>query len=131
MTRSLPIRVRPLPEEALDSWLAANAQRMQCTWGEILDAVLPESPDTESVSHDIGMLWGALTERERASVSDANEVSPARLDAMTLAGRFGDQIITIHRSTRNVSTPWGRVHRQRFCPACLRATNGRFNLEWR
>jgi hypothetical protein len=131
MTRSLPVRVHPLSAEALDSWLAASAQRMQCTWGEILDAVLPESPDTESVNHNIGMLWGALTEGERASVSDATEVAPDRLDAMTLAGRFGDQIISIDPSTRNVSTPWGRVHRQRFCPACLRATNGRFNLEWR
>ena len=39
--RTLPVRVDPLPGEALESWLAALATRMNATWGEVLDAVLP------------------------------------------------------------------------------------------
>ena len=37
--RTLPIRVKPLPEESLDSWLEALAGRTDATWGEILHAV--------------------------------------------------------------------------------------------
>jgi hypothetical protein len=39
--RALPVRVDPIPGEALESWLAALATRMNATWGEVLDVVLP------------------------------------------------------------------------------------------
>ena len=45
MTRTLPVRVTPIPGEALESWLAALATRMNATWGEILDTVLPCGAD--------------------------------------------------------------------------------------
>ena len=37
--RSLPIRVDPLPQEGLDSWLEALARHTDATWGEILRAI--------------------------------------------------------------------------------------------
>jgi hypothetical protein len=36
--RTLPIRVNPVAEESLDSWLEALASRTGSTWGEILQA---------------------------------------------------------------------------------------------
>lgn len=131
MNRSLPVRTRLLPGEAIDSWLAANAERMQCTWGDMLAAVLPAPSDTSSPRIGIRTLWGELTADEQASMSQATGLSLEQLDAMTLANRFGDRVISVEPKTRKVYTPWGCVDRQRFCPSCLRDSGGRFKLEWR
>lgn len=131
MTRSLPIRTPLLPGEAIDSWLAANAARMKCTWSDMLSAVSPRTSDDQHLRVGMHLLWGALSPSERASLSRATGVSFARLDAATLAGVIGEPVVIVDPVSRKVNTPWGRVDRQRFCPMCLRAAGGRFKLEWR
>ena len=46
-TRTLPLRVEPLPGEAIDSWLECVARRSNVTWGELrvaLGMVLTAEP---------------------------------------------------------------------------------------
>jgi hypothetical protein len=130
MKRTLPIRVEPIPGEALDSWLAALATRMRCSWGEILDSVLP-SPNRDAFASAHGALTAELTHLERCAIATATDTTPAELDAMTLAGTYGGHIVTLHPVTRCARTPWGPVRRQRFCPLCVTSKPGRYQLEWR
>jgi TniQ len=128
--RTLPVRVEPIPGEALESWLAALATRMDATWGELLDAVLPIGGDGIASSHRGAVLTTGLTDEERESISAATGASDDELDRMTLAGQYGSPLITTDRRTGRARTPWGLVYRQRFCPACMKSFPGRHKLEW-
>ena len=46
--RTLPIRVPPLPGEAIDSWLEAIANRSQTAWDDLLMAVALHLPNNSS-----------------------------------------------------------------------------------
>ncbi len=127
--RSLPIRLAPLPGEALESWLAAFAVRMVATWGELLDTVLPTGVDGLAATRRGGVLTTGITNQERQSISTATGVSGADLDSMTLAGRYGALITTDQRTLR-ARTPWGVAYRQRYCPVCVKSFRGRRKLEW-
>jgi hypothetical protein len=128
--RSLPMRVAPIPGEALESWLAALAVRMDATWGELLDAVLPTGADGMAAIHRGGVLTTGLTDEERQTISAATGLGAADLDSMTLTGSYGAPLITTDRRTGRARTPWGLVYRQRYCPLCMKARPGRRKLEW-
>jgi hypothetical protein len=110
------VRVTPLPGEALESWLAALATRMNARWGEVLDTVLPVGVNGSARVYRGAVLTTAVTEAERDSISTATGITGADIDEMTLAGRYGNPLITIDRRTGRPRTPWGLVYRQRFCP---------------
>jgi hypothetical protein len=124
------VRVDPIPGEALESWLAALATRMNATWGEVLDVVLPVGADGIASGHGGAVLTTAVSGAERESISAATGVGDSEIDEMTLAGHYGSPLITIDRRTGRARTPWGLVYRQRFCPLCMRAFPGRRKLEW-
>jgi hypothetical protein len=124
------MRVDPLPGEALESWLAALATRMNATWGEVLDAVLPTGSNGTASSHRGAVLTTGVSDAERDSISAATGVSGADIDTMTLAGHYGSPLITIDPRTGRARTPWGLLYRQRFCPFCMRTFPGRRKLEW-
>jgi len=128
--RTLPVRVEPLPGEALESWLAALATRMNATWGEVLDAVLPTGANGIAGSHRGAVLTTGVSDAERESISVATGVCGGDIDGMTLAGHYGSPLITIDSRTGRARTPWGLLYRQRFCPLCMRAFPGRRKLEW-
>lgn len=131
MTRTLPIRVTPIPGEALESWLAAYGSRMACTWGDLLESVIPGRLGLQSAADSRGRppLTTGLTHDERNALSEATGVSPCDLDAMTLTGQYGPPII-VPTPMRRSSTPWGQIYRQRYCPSCMKDTPGRHMLEW-
>ncbi|HME76950.1 MAG TPA: TniQ family protein [Mycobacterium sp.] len=124
------MRVEPMPGEALESWLAAYATRMNATWGEVLDAVLPVGADGIASTHRGAVLTTGLTDEERESISAATEVDAADLDAMTLMGHYASPMMTTDARTGRARTPWGLAYRQRFCPLCMKAAPGRRMLEW-
>ena len=128
--RSLPMWVEPIPGEALESWLAAMATRMDATWGELLDAVLPTCVDGTAASYRGAVLTTSLTAQERQAISAATTLDEGQLDSMTLAGRYGAPLITTDSRTGRARTPWGLIYRQRYCPLCLKARPGRRKLEW-
>ncbi|WP_326611412.1 TniQ family protein (plasmid) [Streptomyces scopuliridis] len=125
--RTLPIRVAPLPGEALDSWLETLAHRSMVSFREILIALgLPGRRD------------GNLPDLTRYLESDQAEQAAAvggvpadRLHAMTLRQYDGHALILHpHRRTVNRMQLWGR-NGSRYCPQCLHEHDGRWQLRWR
>ncbi|QIS06948.1 LysR family transcriptional regulator [Nocardia brasiliensis] len=126
--RTLPIRVAPIPGEALDSWLEALAARSYTTWADLLTSIglIPaEGPRTNG--------WIAqLRPDEAAAVSHATGIEVSDLHAMTLA-RFDRAALRIRAATRTVDRtfPWGRGRGSRYCPDCLADSGGSWQLTWR
>jgi hypothetical protein len=86
--RSLPVRVEPIPGEALESWLAALTIRMDATWGELLDTVLPTGAAGSAATRRGAVLTTGLTDQERQTISAATGLGGAELDSMPLTGRY-------------------------------------------
>ncbi|MBJ7336755.1 TniQ family protein [Mycolicibacterium sp.] len=124
--RTLPIRVAPLPGEAIDSWLHASAARMGVSWGEFRGA-LGLTPARFGLDP-----WVVQPlPREIASIAAATDVDPASVAAMTLS-HYADRVLKINGATRRVTGPalW-RGAGSPYCPQCLTETGGRWLLRWR
>jgi len=124
--RTLPIHNAPLAGEVLESWLAVTADRFQVTWGELMEAIVPDSSTL-----DRAHLSNILTPDEEDEIGHATAIrDPQLLQRMTLAN-YGQPVVTIDPTTRKAITPWGEISRQRYCPRCLLEKAGRWQLSWR
>ncbi len=124
--RTLPIRVAPLPGEALESWLAAVAQRLNASWGDLLTAIAPPSDPASLRRPHLTAYLGA---DESAAIAAATGVWQASVEALTLS-RYDGHLLVVDPSTGRVRSPWISA-RSRFCPLCLHASGGRWQLAWR
>lgn len=128
IARTLPIRIVPLDGEAIDSWLEAIAHRTHTAFGDLLTAV--------GLSPHNGMGTTAwivrLNPDEVATISAATGIGPDALETMTLQ-HYSGRAVRIKPDARMLSRafPWGRGRGSRFCPACLGANGGRWQLRWR
>ena len=109
--RTLPLRVPPVPGEAIDSWLEALARRSQVTVGTLTAALgwpLPASPG--------GLVAGIPGQVLRRLEHQAG----------LAAGRLDDAVLDRYQ-------PLGPVRRRgsRYCPSCLAERDGRWLLSWR
>ena len=109
--RTLPLRVPPVPGEAIDSWLEALARRSQVTVGTLTAALgwpLPASPG--------GLVAGIPGQVLRRLEHQAG----------LAAGRLDDAVLDRY-------LPLGPVRRRgsRYCPSCLAERDGRWLLSWR
>ena len=109
--RTLPLRVPPVPGEAIDSWLEALARRHQVTVGTLVTALgwhMPGSPG--------GLVAGIPAQVLRRLEHQAG-LPAGRLDGAVL-----DRYL-----------PLGPVRRRgsRYCPSCLAERDGRWLLAWR
>ncbi|MFB7654190.1 MULTISPECIES: TniQ family protein [unclassified Streptomyces] len=132
--RTLPIRLPPLPGEALDSWLEATARRMDTTLGDVLlHFRFPVRQRAGNQFRGIPADWTVfLDERLTAAVAHATGTVPEAVTAMTLAhydGRALQMSPEGRAVTRHVL--WGRGRGSRFCPDCLHSSGGRWQLSWR
>ncbi|MFJ7591510.1 TniQ family protein [Streptomyces sp. NPDC097617] len=132
--RSLPIRLLPLPGEALDSWLEAMARRMDTTLGDVLWHLgFPVRERAGNQLRGIPPDWTiSFDERRTAAVAHATGVDPQVVTALTLA-HYDGKALQLAEGRRNVSRHalWGRGRGSRFCPECLRSSEGRWQLSWR
>lgn len=118
--RTLPVRVAPLPGEALDSWLEALAARSPAAWGDLLDTIgLRDHPDGTGRSR----LPVDMPSAE--SLSMATGVDTKVLRAMLRTG-LSLQAAGDDAGLRGFTLPGSR-----YCPACLADTGGRWMLWWR
>lgn len=120
--RTLPIRLDPLPEESLDSWLEALARRSATSWGDLLAAVgLTYESDCETRRAEC---WLELSSRQSAVLCHATGIAPrlARLMTLTSLMAVPDGAQFPHST---------RLPGSRFCPACLAERDGRWRLWWR
>lgn len=122
--RPLAYAPEPLPGEALDGWLEHIAYGMGCSPAKIRTELgLP------SIRSAYDLLRG-LTDDQAAGVAEATGVTPHRLHDMTLTyyQRWG---LTPHLDKRGHGTgTWARGSGARYCPACLREQDMRWQLSW-
>ena len=127
--RTLPIRVAPLPGEAIDSWLEAIAHRTGTAFVELDAALRPDDTVAERVR---GSLWPVhLPPRDMDIIAAAADLPAAVVEAMTLARYDGVALSLDGRKGRSGGWHWGRGHRSRYCPDCLADSGGRWQLHWR
>ncbi len=117
--RTFPIRLPPLPGEALDSWLEALAQRMHACMGDLLASVGLASYKIRTSGHDGGAPdWAVLLGTgEAAGIAAATGIPPPQVEAMTLA-RYDGTAVRIDRAKGRVNRHhlWGRATGSRYCP---------------
>jgi len=132
--RTLPIRLPPLPGEALDSWLEAMARRMDTTLGDVLlHFGFPVRQRAGNNFRGIPTDWTIfLDERLTAAVAHATGTAPQAVAALTLA-HYDGRALRMSTGGRTVSRHvlWGRGRGSRFCPDCLHSSGGRWQLSWR
>ncbi|MBU8826970.1 TniQ family protein [Mycolicibacterium goodii] len=127
--RTLPVSVKPLPGEAVNSWLAAMARHLDLPWASFLGFILPPQNRTECHRLCQRDLTGYLTAWELAAISAATGVQAEAIVAMTLAGSAAAATSgATPPGRKNAQWPFGR---SRFCPKCLQTSGGRWQLQWR
>lgn len=122
--RTLPLRVAPLPEESLESWLEALARRMSARWGEVTEAV---------------GLTDAGCRKLRDPNRHAHHIAPTERQWPVLANATGIELLAARRMTVGalMSVPNGvplprsvYLPSSRFCPQCLAERDGRWRTWW-
>ena len=128
--RTLPIRLTPLPGEALDSWLEALAFRMRMPAGALLRSVglrrraRLKSPDGLASDSMI-----RLQPQEASTLAELTGATASQVMSMTLAAYDGRALLIDPRTGQvNRYRLWGRNAGSRYCPDCLAETGGRWIL---
>ncbi|MCX5377175.1 TniQ family protein [Streptomyces sp. NBC_00091] len=134
VARTLPVRLAPLPGEALDSWLEALARRLNTALGDVLrhlgfPARSRQGDHLKGIPPDWTIL---LSEQETMAIAHASGLDPQTITSMTLA-HYDQRALRINFERRHVkrSVLWGRGGGSQFCPDCLRDSDGRWQLAWR
>lgn len=123
--RTLPLRVGPLPGEAIDSWLEAIARRHGVALGDIVLGL--------GLTDDQHPGWlVCLREQQAATAALGTGIWEGAITAMTL-NHYSDTVLDIDPRHRRVkrSSLFGNRNRSRYCPQCLSETGGRWQLSWR
>ena len=126
--RTLPIRVAPVPGEALDSWHEALAARLQATLADLAAAMFPaRRPGKTRPASAI-----TVTGSDAAAIAASCQLTAADVRSLTLA-RYDGIALRLDRQCGHVvrNVLWGRAAGSRFCPECLAQTGGRWQLSWR
>jgi hypothetical protein len=123
--RRLPPRVAPAPGEPIDSWLEATAHWMDLPLGAIARAL-----DLPIATRPAWIRW--LSRDQLEAIEAATGVSSSAVKAMTLGVYDGTALQLDPDSHRLDATfPFGALSWSRFCPECIRESDGRWRLEWR
>ncbi|MGC4983871.1 TniQ family protein [Streptomyces sp. DT193] len=94
----LPIRVDPVPGEAIDSWLETVGRQLRTPWNELLPALgLGLSRHPQKQPRWIAMLQA----EEAAALSVATQIDSSTLHQMTLA-HYDGRALRVDRATRLV-----------------------------
>lgn len=123
--RTLPLRVAPLPEESLESWLEALARRMSVSWGDLVGAVgLADSGGWDARVRGVRRAHRVTpTERQWSALTAATGVDSSTARTMTVAALMSVSpgVLLPH----SVCLPGSR-----FCPQCLAERDGRWRSWW-
>lgn len=130
--RTLPIRIRPLPGESLDSWLETLAERMDTTWGDLVEGIGLATRHEQRRRDYVAAALRGLSVPQLAAVSHSTGVDADVVQSMT----FSALLDRPPRSAGARSVPpnsllWLRGFRSRYCAPCLSENGGRWSLWWR
>ena len=129
----IPVRLPPLPGEAIDSWLEAYAYLLHVTVRDIFDFAGIDW-DRANGGQRTGKPWlHQLDEPDLAALGTATGVAPETLAGMTLARYQGTGLaeVTALPGMRRTPRWWRQLSGSRYCPRCLAANGGRWMLAWR
>jgi len=129
----IPVRLHPLPGEALDSWLEAYAHLLHVTVRDIFDFA-GVGWDRVNGDQRTGKPWlHQLDEPDLAALSAATGVPAETLAGMTLARYQGTGLaeVTAPPGMRRTPRWWRQLTGSRYCPRCLAVNGGRWMLAWR
>lgn len=122
--RTLPVRIEPLSEESLASWLEALARRLSAPWGDVLEAVgLIDASSQQPLDGARNRVHLTPTERQWAALTTATGIQHLEARRMTLAGLMS--VPAGAPLPRSVYLPGSR-----FCPKCLAERDGRWRTWW-
>jgi hypothetical protein len=128
-----PIRVAPLPGEAIDSWLEVYADRLDITVAEMLiSAQLMPDPLITRTQQLAPNYVAVMRDDEADKLARSAGLTPQQVHAMTLS-IYDGHALRLHPYHRTIARAalWGRGDGSRYCPACLSETGGRWLLRWR
>lgn len=132
--RRLPFRVRPLPDEPLDSWLEAMAAAHGATFGQMITALGLAGPD--AVPDDQGYSVGRmnrwlfyLEEGQLERLTLATGLPAAALQATTRSSFAATVTKYTLKGRLSIQCPTAGTQ-GRFCPECLLDSGGRWRLSW-
>lgn len=119
--RTLPLRVAPLPGEAIDSWLETTAAKHRATFGAVLD----------QCGIRAGGVYGARL-KSRLMAPSQRMID----DIAHVTGTAPDLVRTLALTPAELGPPprhqrWEWRVGSRVCPHCLTETRGRWMLAWR
>jgi len=123
--RTLPLRFAPVAGEGLDSWLEAVARGYDIPLGDLVSScgIARTRPTAAS--------WLSLTCDEVCRLSHAAGVEPEAIRAMTVE-HYGVDVLRGDEVRHHLDRAlWVRHASSRFCPDCLRESDGRWQLSWR
>ena len=130
---AIPVRLPPLPGEALDSWLEAYADLLHVAVRDIF-ALAGADWGRLNGGQSQGKPWLCqLDEPDLAALSAVTGVPAATLAGMTLARYQGTGLaeVTAEPGMRRTPRWWRQLSGSRYCPRCLAANSGRWMLAWR
>jgi hypothetical protein len=130
---AIPVRLPPLPGEALDSWLEAYAHLLHVTVRDIFGFAGIDWSRVNG-SHGTTRPWLCqMDEPDLAALSTATKIPPETLSGMTLARYQGTGLAEVSAPPGMRRTPhwWRQLSGSRYCPRCLAANGGRWMLTWR
>jgi TniQ len=129
---SIPVRLPPLPGEALDSWLEAYARLLHVTVSDIF-ALTGLDWNRPATGNGHKPWVYRLDEPALAALGAVTGVPADILADMTLARYEGTGLAAVTAEPGMPRTPrwWRQLISSRYCPRCLAANGGRWMLVWR
>src|ERR1017187_890458 len=130
---AIPVRLPPLPGEAIDSWLEAYADLLHVAVRDFF-ALAGADWGRLNGGQRQGKPWLCqLDEPDLAALSAATGVPAGTLAGMTLARSHGTGLPEVMAEPGMPRTPrwWRQLTASRYCPRCLAANGGRRMLAWR
>lgn len=126
--RSLPVRFHPIEGEAIDSFVECFAARLGIQFGEFTAAIGLKA----TLNNWLDRWIVRIDDPQLEAMSRATGIPNDRLQAMTLSSRDG-RGVQLNSSGAGLDPryPWGLARASRFCPLCLDASDGRWQLKWR
>lgn len=129
---TIPIRLQPLPGEALDSWLETYAHLLHVTVNDIFRHAGLVWESAEHLAGRRPWLY-RLGGPAQAAISAVSGIPASTLLAMTLASYDGTGLAASSAGPGSWHGPrwWLHLARSQFCPRCLAGNGGRSMLAWR
>ncbi len=130
----IPIRLPPLPGEALDSWLETYAHLLHATVRDIFALAGVGWDRLAREDEPQHKLWlYRLDEPDLAALAAVTGIPAKTLADMTLARYEGTGLAAVTAAPGRPRTPrwWRQPVGSRYCPRCLAANGGRWMLTWR